>query len=193
MLKERKDPDTSDNESDLEGRISKNSRPKVYMTKHRRLQKKKHDREMKRVQCNKAVGAVLRGKFKTVSEAAKHYKVPRTTLRDLIARGDDFQGSGKKLKSLTFEEEAAIVRHVRWRAGIGCGVNWQQLQSLIHEVLLGIKIANPNRLTGYEKSGQVPNMPFVRRLAERHNLTLRRSSEISKGIIHYEENLYFFI
>ena len=178
----RKDSETSDDDSDLEERNLKTIRPKVYMTKHRRLQKKKHDKEIKRAQCNKAVAAVLRGKF-NVSEAAKHYKVPRTTLRDIINRGDEFQGSGKKLKCLTFEEEQAIVGHVRWKAGIGCGVNWQQLQSLIHEVLLGIKIANPNRMTGYEESGQVPNMQFVRRLAERHNLTLRRSSEISKGNI----------
>ena len=57
-----------------------------------------------------------------------------------------------------------------------------QLQALIQEILLAVKTANPDRVTGYEKSGQMPNRQFVRRLVERNNISLRRTAEISKGI-----------
>ena len=80
------------------------------------------------------------------------------------------------------------MKHVKWRVSVGCGVDWRQLQFLIQEVLLGIKEANPDRSTGYENTGQLPNIYFVRRLAERHNLSLRRTSEISKGIKKHKSN-----
>ena len=70
---------------------------------------------------------------------------------------------------------------MKWRASIGCGVDWAQLQLLIQEVLVAITTSNPDRLTGYENCGQLPNMFFVRRLADRNNLSLRRTAEISKG------------
>ena len=41
--------------------------------------------------------------------------------------------------------------------------------------------ANPDRKTGYEDVGQRPNRFFIRRLVERHNVSLRRTAEISKG------------
>ena len=43
------------------------------------------------------------------------------------------------------------------------------------------KLANPTRVTGYEEQSQMPNIFMVRRLAERHSLTLRSTMEISKG------------
>ena len=137
---------------------------------------------MKQAQCMKAVDAYKKGKFKSMLKCAQFYKVPNSTLRDLVKRDDHkFQGSGRKLACLSQEEECAIVSHVKWRASVGCGVDWRQLQFLIQEVLLGVKEANLSRTTGYENSGQLPNIHFVRRLAERHNLSLRRTSEISKG------------
>ena len=78
-------------------------------------------------------------------------------------------------------EKADLLQHVKWRASIGCGVDWIQLQLCIQEVLLAVTTSNPERVTGYEKSGQLPNMSYVRRLSEKYNLSLRRTAEISKG------------
>ena len=47
--------------------------------------------------------------------------------------------------------------------------------------MVQIKESNPDRITGYEKDGHLPNMSFVRRFAKRNNLTLRKTYEISKG------------
>ena len=73
--------------------------------------------------------------------------------------------------------------HVKWRASTGCGVSPSQLQSLIQEVLLAVKKANPDRITGYEECGQLPSRYYVRRLVDRNNISLRRTAEISKGIL----------
>ena len=45
---------------------------------------------------------------------------------------------------------------------------------------------NPEKQTVFEKTGQLPNINFVRRLTERHNLSLRRTAEISKGKAKYK-------
>ena len=95
--------------------------------------------------------------------------------------GTGFKGSGQYSIVLTLTEEADLLQHVKWRASIGCGVDWIQLQLLIQEVLLAVTTSNPERVTGYEKSGQLPNMSYVRRLSEKYNLSLRRTAEISKG------------
>ena len=174
--------DSSD--SEVEENIppaSASNRPKTYMTKFKIQQKKRDDKLRKIADCHKAVTAYKRGKFKSMLQCAKAYNIPQSTLYDLIRTGGEYQGRGKQSGCLTQEEEGAIVQHVKWRVAVGCGVDWRQLQNLIQEVLLGIKVANPERSTGYEATGQLPNISFVRRLAQRHNLSLRRSSEISKG------------
>ena len=62
-----------------------------------------------------------------------------------------------------------------------CGLTWRGVQKLIQEILIANKVSNPARLTGYENQGQMPNIHMVRRLADRYNLTLRSTMEISKG------------
>ena len=142
---------------------------------------KKEKWNQKKSQAQKAVNAFHRGKFKSLRSCAKYYKVPKSTLYDLVTTGDELKGRGRKLRCMTPDEESKIVAHVKWRASVGCGLEWRQLQSIIQEVLLGVKAANPDRITGYENTGQLPNIDFCRRLALRHNLTLRRTSEITKG------------
>ena len=51
----------------------------------------------------------------------------------------------------------------------------------MQEVFLGLKEANPDRLTGFEKTNHLPYPNWVRRFAERHSIVLRCSVEISKG------------
>lgn len=158
------------------------------MTKFKIKQKKRANNMDKRAKCKEAAEAFKDGQFKSMLQCSKYYNIPNSTLRDLIKKEGEYQGSGRQSTCLTEEEEAAIVKHVKWRVSVGCGVDWRQLQFLIQEVLLGIKEANPDRSTGYENTGQLPNIYFVRRLAERHNLSLRRTSEISKGIKKHKSN-----
>ena len=117
-----------------------------------------------------------RGKFKSLRKCASHYKVPISTLHRLLTSGDEYVDSGRALQCLSMEEEVMIIQHVKFRATIGCGVTLPQLQSLIQETLLALMSANPDRKTGYEENGQLPNIEFVRRLVERNNLSLRRTA-----------------
>ena len=158
--------------------------PKIYMTKHRKFVKKIAAKQTKKTTFSKAIGEFKEGKFKSLRSCARFYKVAYTTLHRLMTNPtcDEYKGSGKNSKCLTLEEESKIMDHLKWRASTGCGVNYSQLQSLIQEVLLAVKEANPDRVTGYEDSGQMPERSFIRRLISRHNIKLRRTAEISKGI-----------
>ena len=162
-------------------KILTNRRPQQYKTKRSIIQMKRDKLDQKKRQAQKAVNAFHRGEFKSLRGCAKFYKIPKSTLYDLVTTGSEFQGPGRKLRCLTPDEESKIVSHVKWRASVGCGLEWRQLQSIIQEVLLGVKSANPDRITGYEDTAQLPNVDFCRRLALRHNLSLRRTSEITKG------------
>ena len=159
------------------------NRPREYLTKFRKVIKKSKEKLKKKTVFDKAVADMHRGKFKSLRKCAAYHKVPLTTLHRLLCNGDQFQGSGKTLDCLSLEEEAVILRHVKWRAQIGCGVDFGQLQSLVQESLLALKAANPDRQTGYEETGQMPNKDYVRRMVARNNLSLRRTAEISKGYI----------
>ena len=48
-------------------------------------------------------------------------------------------------------------------------------------MLISLKSANSNRITGLEDKGQLPSISWMRRLAAQNNLVLRKSSVISKG------------
>ena len=64
-----------------------------------------------------------------------------------------------------------------------------------------LKKSNPERVTGYEKDNNLPNIHFVRRFASRHSLTLRKSLEISKGravcsvsdLEHWQEETFKYL
>ena len=76
-----------------------------------------------------------------------------------------FCRSGKVSSVLTPEEEQLVIKHIKWRASVGCGLTWTGLQQLIQEVLTAAKVSNSERVTGYENQGHMPNMNMVRRLA----------------------------
>ena len=82
---------------------------------------------------------------------------------------------------MTTEEEAKIEEHVVKMQQWGYGESWESLRFLIQEVLLSIKKANPNRVTNLEDTNQLATKCWVRNFAKRHNLTLRKTSVISKG------------
>ena len=159
----------------------KSNRPKFYMTKYRKVVEKKNKKTSRTHIYAKAKTDLEAGKFKSVRQCAAFHKVPVTTLYRLYIESDEYKGSGRKSLCLTPEEETVIMNHVKWRSQIGCGMDFSQLQSLVQKTLLALVSANPDRKTGYEDVGQRPNRFFIRRLVERHNLSLRRTAKISKG------------
>ena len=156
-------------------------RTKVYRTKFRTKVVASKRRESKQHKFDIAKKEYLRGRFKTLNKCAKFYKVPYSTLYRLLSDDGQYSGSGRFSHVLLPDEEKLVVDHVKWRASVGCGLNWCGLQQLIREILVGAKRANPERITGYETTGQTPNIWMLRRLAERNNLSLKSSMEISKG------------
>ena len=129
-----------------------------------------------------AFKAMKDGKFKSARKCAAHFGVSRATLRRYLKCGDpDFKGVGRRSSTFTQEEEKKIIDHIVWKQEIGCGLTLEQLGLLVQEVLLGLKEANPDRVTGFEETNQLPYYNWVRRFAERNDISLRRSIEISKG------------
>ena len=175
------DPHSSLQSSTSSEKAIKSNRPNTYMTKHRKITEKIKVKVKKTNLYNKAIKEFLAGKFKSLRKCSTFHNVPISTLHRLLKTGDPFKGSGKLLGCLSYGEEMTIINHVKWRSKIGCGVDFSQLESLVQESLLALKSANPDRQTGYEETGQRPERSFVRRMVERHNMTLRRTGEISKG------------
>ena len=155
--------------------------PKVYMTKKRKMEAKVHEVQDKKLLYQKASDEYLSGKFNSIHEASKHYGLVYSCLHRYLVHGDSFNGKGRKSQVLTAEEEQKIVNHVIYRQQIGCGMTFPQLQLLIQEVLVAVIAANPDRTSPYAANGHYPNRFFTRRFAERYNLTLRATMEISKG------------
>ena len=147
--------------------------------------KKKTPQEIKvenRAKFKLAAADLLAGKFKNVRQAALAYNISYTSLwYGMVKNGGEFQGSGKFTDRLSPEEEKKVTDHVKWRASIGYGVDWQMLRLLLQEVLVAVTRSNPERITGLEEKGQLPDISYVRRFAERHQLVPRATMGISKG------------
>ena len=156
-------------------------RPTKYMTKKRQLEAKKKVQEDKKLAYKQACEQYNQGKFKSIFAASKHFGLSYTCLYRYLVNGDSFAGKGRKSNTLTEEEELKIVNHVIYRQKIGCGMTYLQLQLIIQEVLIAVTTSNPDRTSPYAELGHFPNRDFARALADRHNLTLRATMEISKG------------
>ena len=175
------DPHSSLHSNTSSEEAAKSNRPKIYRTKHRKITEKMNVKVKKTNLYKKAIKEFEAGRFKSLRKCSTFHNVPISTLHRLLKTGDTFKGSGKTLGCLSYDEEMTIINHVKWRSKIGCGVDFSQLESLVQESLLALKSANPDRQTGYEETRQRPERSFVRRMVERHNMTLRRTGEISKG------------
>ena len=145
-------------------------------------QRNKDEKIDKRAKYTAAAKDWARGKFSSVAACARAHGVDRRILHEgVVKRGGEFRGSGQTSSVLENHEEEMIVRHVKHMAEIGYGASWITLKKLIQEILLSLKSANPNRITGLEDQGQLPSQSWVRRFAAQNNLVLRKSSVISKG------------
>ena len=153
-----------------------------YNTKSRKKLIKQKNIKEKDKKFKLAFKAMKDGKFKSVRKCSAQFGVSRATLQRYLNSGDpDFKGAGKRSSTFTKEEEKKIIDHIVWKQEIGCGLTFEQLGLLVQEVLLGLKEANPDRVTGFEGTNQLPYSMWLRRFAERNDICLRRSMEISKG------------
>ena len=81
---------------------------------------------------------------------------------------------------MTKQEEQRIVDNVLWKGNIGYGVTWEMLQSLIQECLVAVKKVSPDRVTGLEETGQLPDRSWVRRFTARYDLVLRHICDLQE-------------
>ena len=127
-------------------------------------------------------GIIYRYLLIDFSECARFHGVNYKTFHSgLTLRRGMFDRRIPMQKVLRQEEGIMVVRHVLYKASIEYGESWTTLRLLLQHVLNRIKSANPTRLTGLEDRGHLPSISWVRRFAERHDLTLRKASIISKG------------
>ena len=175
-VEEEVESDAGEGEEDSDGKEEEKVKLKI---------KKKSPKEMKaekKIRFKQAADDLLAGKFKNIRQAAQAYNISYGVLwAGMVKRGGEFQGSGQFTERLSLEEEQKVVDHVKWRASIGYGVDWAMLRLLLQEVLLAVTRSNPERTTGLEKLGQLPDISYVRRFAERHQLVPRATMGISKG------------
>ena len=147
-----------------------------------RKEVEKQKKKEKRERYKEAAKGWRTGQYPTLSSCAKSFGVELKPLyQGIIKTGGVFPGRGKYSKVLKREEEERLINHVQYVASIGYGLSWLGLRLLIQEVLLSIKEASPSRITGLENVAQLPSISWVRRLAEHHDLSLRKTSVISKG------------
>ena len=150
---------------------------KKKVGKKKKLELKKEKKE----KFEKAIDDVLSGRIPNIKAAAKAHGLQPSSLRYCLDKGG-YQGHpGFKSKSLTEQEETKIIEFIKWKKSIGYGMSWEHLQHLLQESMLALTRADPTRVTGHEKTGQLPHRSWVRRFAARHKIVLRRSAEISKG------------
>ena len=158
----------------------KPSRPKV--SAKAKKEKLKLEKKDKQGQYEAAARSWLQGNHKSVAECARVFEVDRRVLyAGIVKRNGEFPGSGKFTTVLSPKEETKVYNHIVHMTEIGFGPSWSTLRLLLQEAMHSLKAVNPNRITGFESRGQMPSIPFVRRFADRHSLSLRKSSVISSS------------
>ena len=164
-------------EEEEAGDSSSSSNKKLSKKKRMAMEKEK------RQECFRAAAAGWgTGQFPSLSACAKSFGVDVSILhRGIVETGGLFPGRGKFSTILQKNEEEMVKNHVRLMATIGYGVTLEGMRCLLQEVLLSLVAANPSRKTGLEDRNQLPHPSYVQRFVKRNGLSLRKTSQISKG------------
>ena len=112
---------------------------------------------------------------------SKKHKVDNKTLTKLYNTGQNFQGKGKVLTVFSKEEEKKICNHICQKLKLGYSLTFFELRFLIQEALIRICQANPERTSPWAEENHFPHGKFVYNFAERNNLVLRSTMELSKA------------
>lgn len=134
---------------------------------------KNNEKIQKQILYETAIAEVMSGECKTLSEASKKFNIARSTLRDLVKADRKYTGRGRKSHVFTDEEEKIISERVLERTNGGKELSWKFLKEMIIEELNIIKINQPDRDFARIscKNGNIIEMTYVRRFAERNNLS----------------------
>ena len=121
---------------------------------------------------NLAISQVRAGE-KSVRQAAKDNKVPRTTLSARICSANEIHTPGRPT-FLSPEDEAVIANWVIRRALICCPVTRKELLDMIEQLYNKLE-----RETSFKENR--PSDSWFYRFQKRHKLTLRRSEDLDGG------------
>ena len=169
---------SDDNLDNLDNGAERDKDNEVRIRKNQR-QKKKDDRDSKEATFNAAIAAYKSGEFPSVNACAIAFGVSQTTLSRHIKSGDKFVGKGRKSIVFSQDEEAQIADFVKARVELGVGLSFHQLCLVIQELLARLKSVNPERYCPPSWENCYPEETFVRRLAERNGISLRRTMALS--------------
>jgi len=149
---------------------------------------KNNEKIQKQILYETAIAEVMSGECKTLSEASKKFNIARSTLRDLVKADRKYTGRGRKSQVFTDDEEKIISERVLERTSGGRDLSWKFLKEMIIEELNIIKINHPERDFARIscKNGNMIEMTYVRRFAERNNLSRFLLQKFTKPIRNFE-------
>ena len=163
--------------------VEEESFSKTKRTKSRsrwkRRQEIQNETEKRSKQYEEAVNDYQSNPGMSFNACAKKHKVNNHTLKKLLDSGEAFKGSGRVLTVLHKEEEKKISDHIVQRLKLGYSLTFYELRYLIQEALIKLCQANPDRTSPWEN--HFPHDNFVHNFAERNNLVLRSTMELSKA------------
>ena len=119
---------------------------------------------------NKAKEAI-KDKKMSLRTAVQVFNLPRSTLHDFLTAHPDKKfklNRGNTSKVLQPDEEVVVASFISEKVLMGWGS--REVQVYLQDVLERVKQENPNRITGYESTSQLPNMGYVYRFCKRHNI-----------------------
>ena len=116
-----------------------------------------------------AVESFLKGDYPSIISTCRAYGLKRTTFHDFVQAAREgkskiWSGKGSVCKVFTSDEEEevkAVVLHSDPKLTL------PELQNLLKEKLLAIVAVNPERKTGYEKTGQELPVRWIKRFVRR--------------------------
>ena len=106
-------------------------------------------------------------------KAAKKFGIPHSTLYDVFISGGSYQGSGRKCTVFTLVEEKNVANKVLEMTHGGQNLTWPILKDIMVQELELLMSLDPRRMRSKVsvKDGSLLNIPFVRRFAQRNDLS----------------------
>ena len=103
----------------------------------------------------------------------------RKTLSRMITDNRDYIGGGRQSGIFTTEEESKLLGFVSERLRLGCGLDFQQLSQVIHELALSLRSSNPHREFPSTWEELIPPESYVRTFIRRNKLVLRSTMPLN--------------
>ena len=108
-----------------------------------------------------------------MKKAAKTFGIAYRTLYDVFISGGSYQGSGRRCKVFTLEEEINVANQALEKTRDGKDLTWPILKDLMVKELELLMSLDPIRIRSKVSvtDGSLLNIAFVRRFAQRNDLS----------------------